>query len=184
MEINKDYEKSESPIFLWRCWQEAVQQVKVVKALEEIFKQVGQAIEQRGPQCWVSGRCCHFESFGHRLYVSGLEIAWVLAELSKERRDLADGLEISRWVEGGLQDGCVFQQGHCCGIHAYRPLGCRLFFCQRGTQDWQHEIYEVMLGRLRRVHEQFDLPYRYMEWRMGLAEAVGCGLLSADPAGQ
>lgn len=37
----------------------------------------------RGPVCWASGRCsCNFEKFGHRLYVTALETAWCVTQLS------------------------------------------------------------------------------------------------------
>jgi hypothetical protein len=50
-------------------------------------------------------------------------------------------------------------------------MGCRVFFCQEGTQGWQQELYEQFLAELRRMHEDRGLPYRYMEWRAGLREA-------------
>jgi hypothetical protein len=51
-------------------------------------------------------------------------------------------------------------------------MGCRIFFCQRGTEAWQHALYEEFLGGLRQLHERQSLPYQYMEWRMGLREAI------------
>ena len=55
-------------------------------------------------------------------------------------------------------------------------MGCRVFFCERGTQQWQNELYEAFLARLRALHDDLDLPYRYMEWRGGLEEAEAAGV--------
>ena len=63
------------------------------------------------------------------------------------------------------------------GRNGYRrPLGCRVFFCQQGTEDWQHELYERFLARLKALHEQYDVAYRYLEWRAALAEAAAAGV--------
>ena len=72
-----------------------------------------------------------------------------------------------------LDNPCAFQVNGMCGIHTIRPLGCRIFFCQEGTQDWQQDVYEQFQQRIRRLHDEHELPYRYMEWRAGLIEAAG-----------
>ncbi len=154
----------------WRIWRQAAEQPVVDAALRGLYERVAEAVQRQGPVCWASGRCCHFETYGHRLYVTGLEIAWVLQHVTKptELIDVVPRVETTPEF-----DGCPFQQGHLCGMHAHRPLGCRLFFCQRGTDSWQHELYEIMLGQLRQIHDEFGLPYQYMEWRTGLREAGG-----------
>lgn len=160
---------------LWPVWQQAAAQPLVDAAIRGIYGEATRSIAQKGPQCWASGRCCHFDTFDHRLYVTGLEIAWVLFQCKQA---------MTSTMPRGIADDCVFQQGHLCGIHAHRPLGCRLFFCQRGSDCWQHELYEQMLQELRRLHVRHGLPYRYMEWRAGLLEATQHGLISQHPTEQ
>ena len=70
-------------------------------------------------------------------------------------------------------DGCCYQVEGLCAAHTVRPLGCRVYFCESGTEDWQQTVYEDFLSRLKAIHERFDLPYGYMEWRAGLVEARG-----------
>ena len=65
---------------------------------------------------------------------------------------------------------CPYQVDGACSVHTVRPMGCRVFFCQAGQEAWQRDLYERMLGELRRLHERFALPYRYAEWRGLLAE--------------
>lgn len=152
----------------WRTWFDAGARPDVDDAIRAIYRQVEAAIAARQPTCWISGRCCNFNQYGHRLYVTGLETAWMLGRLESAH---ADGL--GDWPARLTHDGpCPFQVNGLCCVHAIRPLGCRLFFCQEGTQDWQHELYERMQAQLRRVHERFDLPYRYAEWRHMLGEAL------------
>lgn len=56
-------------------------------------------------------------------------------------------------------------------MHLIRPLGCRVYFCEQGTEGWQQDTTERFLDRLKQLHAEHDLPYAYMEWRHGLAEA-------------
>ncbi len=151
---------------IWRRLYAAARDEVIADRLRELYNDLDLAVQARGPTCWSSGKCCHFEAYGHRLYVTALEIAWLLQQHATPPIAAAD-------VD--LCGDCPFQQARLCGVHPLRPLGCRIFFCQAGTQDWQQELYEVFLRRLRQLHESHDLPYRYMEWRAGLAEALAAG---------
>jgi Fe-S-cluster containining protein len=142
---------------LWRAWRDAAATELIDRAIAGLYAELDAEVARRGPTCWLSGKCCHFDAYGHRLYVTGLEIAWVLTKTAPRP---------------AIEGGCMFQQNKLCTVHAVRPLGCRIFFCQEGTQAWQNELYEAFLARLRTLHETHALPYRYMEWRAGLAAAL------------
>jgi Fe-S-cluster containining protein len=160
---------------LWPRWFAAAREPAVRQAVREVYDRLDAAVRARGPTCWSSGKCCNFEAYGHRLYVTALEIAWVLGEVPV--RPAAAAVE--------PRGGCPFQIDRLCSIHASRPLGCRVFFCQQGTQDWQKEIYEKFLTELRTLHDRFDVAYQYMEWRAGLREAlVNLEAEAAPPAGR
>ena len=45
-----------------------------------------------------------------------------------------------------------------------RPVGCRLYFCQPGTEEWQSEIFEAILDDLRRLHREHAVEYAFIEW--------------------
>ena len=74
------------------------------------------------------------------------------------------------------QDGCPYQIDGLCSVHKARPFACRVFFCQEGSDDWQSEQYESFQAKIKKLHEQHNIPYRYMEWRQGLADAIENGL--------
>ncbi len=152
----------------WRLWAAAVSESPCDRAIRDLYDRVDAAIAARRPVCRASGRCCRFDSWGHRLYVTGLEIAWLLRRLDADARTML--LESS--AELAELNGCPFQFDRLCSVHRIRPLGCRLFFCDRDAADWQHASYERFLHDLQRLHERFGLPYRYLEWRAGLQEAA------------
>jgi len=53
-------------------------------------------------------------------------------------------------------------------VHAIRPFGCRMFFCDATSTAWQNEAYEQFHARLKRLHEELGVPYFYVEWRQAL----------------
>lgn len=144
----------------------AAGRAEVRDAVRAVYADVQRAIELRRPVCVVSGRCCRFEEYGHRLFVTTVELAAFVQELPA-----LSGTEGRPW-DGS---GCPFQSGKLCGVHALRPFGCRMFFCDATSTDWQNEAYEQFHARLKRLHEELDVPYYYVEWRQAL-RALGLGL--------
>ncbi len=181
-------------IALWATWQQAAANPSIDSAIRDLYQRIDAAIASRGPTCWQSGKCCKFDSYGHLLYVTGLEIAWFVGHAPGPAP--GSGLGVSGTTGDGHKasslpiltthtapaspasharaqqpDACPYQIEGLCSTHTIRPLGCRIYFCQEGTQDWQHQLYEDFLAELRQLHDAHGLDYRYMEWRAGLTEA-------------
>ena len=145
----------------------AAARADVREAVARVYADLQSAIDARRPVCNASGRCCRFEEFGHRLYVSTLELAVFVASLR---------------AKGGTWDGkgCPFQVGGLCSVHAIRPFGCRMYFCDASSTQWQNEQYERVHGELKRLHGELDVPYFYVEWRAALG-ALGLLPPVTDP---
>ena len=150
--------------------EQAARRDDVVEAVGRVYAQLQAEIDARKPLCSASGRCCRFEEFGHRLYVTTLELAAFFRQV----------LPSSEPWDG---TGCPFQTGGLCSVHLIRPFGCRVFFCDSTSEDWQHAQYERFHADLKRLHEQFDVPYRYVEWRQALRELdlAGKEVASVNP---
>ena len=136
---------------------EASKRQDVLEAVDQLYRSVQAEIDGRRPVCVVSGRCCRFEEFGHRLFVTTLELARFVHELGA-----APGTE--SW-DG---TGCPFQRARLCTVHAIRPFGCRMFFCDATSTDWQNAAYERFHAELKHLHERLGVPYLYVEWRQAL----------------
>src|SRR5690349_21412992 len=54
---------------------------EVRAAVAEVYAKVQMEIDIRRPRCDISGRCCRFETFGHRLYVTTMELAAFIYDL-------------------------------------------------------------------------------------------------------
>src|SRR3954469_17513729 len=126
-------------------------------------------IAARRPVCRASGRCCRFEEYGHRLYVTAAEMVYFQKHKTQNTKHdtVPDGralVSLPQFFARESPRGCPYQVEGLCTAREARPLGCRLYFCDENAQSWQNEVYEKYHGKLRAVHEQFGLPYRYLEW--------------------
>lgn len=160
---------------LVRSWWRVALDHPASAALERVYARASDAIAARAPACWASGRCCNFARTQHRLYVTGLEAAYCLRRLdadnpATDRRALHADLRLA--LDHAIAQGdCPLLTGPArslCSAHTIKPLGCRLYFCDRSAEDWQHELSEQLLGEVRALHDAFDVPYRYAEWRATL----------------
>lgn len=150
---------------LIRAWRTAAADPAVASEIDALYAGVAARVAARGPVCWASGRCCNFARTGHLLYATGLETAHTLARLNPDPPASHPSLTPLTVADARLRGGCPFQTANLCGVHAIRPLGCRIYFCDRTAQDWQQDLYEECLTRLRTIHDERGIPYRYAEWR-------------------
>ena len=152
---------------LVEAWLAAVRRPEVCAGLEAVYQMVVDAVAARGPACWASGRCCNFKAAGHRLYVTGLEAGYHVWKLGTAPTEAA--------VLGAMDRGdCPYLAANLCTAHAVKPLGCRVYFCDRSAQRWQEELSERGLKMIRELHDRSGIEYRYGEWnQMLLAFASG-----------
>jgi Fe-S-cluster containining protein len=153
-----------------------VSEPHIAHELESIYTQAAAAIAQRKPVCVASGRCCHFEAHGHRLYVTGLEAAYTVSRatggLSGEAAPARAGAPTISLpiLSAARQAGtCPYLSGTLCTVHEIKPLACRTYYCDPTAQQWQQDLTERLIAQLRALHDRHNLEYRYGEWRDMLA---------------
>ncbi len=144
---------------------DAMTRPEVVAAVERIHAEIEKEVREIGPACQMSGRCCRFEEYGHRLFIT-------TAELAAFARRLREHPELGSLAAAADGNGCRFQSNGMCIAHLIRPMGCRLFFCDDRTQSRMHALYEEMHRKMKDLHGQHGVSYRYVEWRQGLI-AIG-----------
>jgi len=136
----------------------AARNPQIAGELELVYEHIAREAKALGPVCNASGRCCNFDAWGHRLYVTGLEAAYLLARL-----DIP--LTGESITSAKARGGCPFQIDRLCSVHAIRPLGCRVYYCDERAKLWQEQLSERMLSTIKSIHDNHNLPYRYGEWR-------------------
>jgi Fe-S-cluster containining protein len=110
----------------------------------------------RAGRCRACGACCDFVAYDHRLYVTVPELIYLADRLgTRELRPMRDGR-------------CPYQEGSTCTVHAHRFAGCRIYTCD-GNPDFQSELSEEVLRRLKILGDQGGIPYRYQDLATALA---------------
>lgn len=123
---------------------------RLKSGLLQIYDDLARDLNQLAPVCDLSGRCCRFKDYGHRLYLTRTEAELLLEE----------GLPAGSTVN---EDGCPFQHGLLCTAREKRPFGCRVFFCDPRYAGQAEKLSEKYLAQLRVLHEQTNTPWEYGE---------------------
>jgi hypothetical protein len=159
-----------------------VDDATLLAAVDAVYAECDRAVAEHGPVCRRDGACCRFSQFGHRLFVTSPEIVHFLAHARSAK---APSLIRPQFATGPQEvdraEACPLQDGPDCRVHAIRPLGCRLFFCESGAAAWGRPLYEAMLGRLRGTCRTCSLPYAYVEWTQALGALFRSHLLNPAP---
>ncbi len=137
---------------------EAISQARdradVAHAIDALYAHLQDVIDLRQPRCDASGRCCRFEEFGHRLFVTTMELAVFARHVQS--------IEVA-------SKGCAYQADGLCSVHSIRPFGCRMFYCDPTATQWQQDQYEYFHANLKKLHAELRIQYFYVECRQALA---------------
>lgn len=133
---------------------------QLIKKIAEVYNWLNSRIEVHKDwvgQCCACGKCCDFEGFGHKLFVTPPELFFLKVNL---RGESLKPMRAGR---------CPYNAGGRCGVYEYRFAGCRIFFC-KGDLDFQNELSEKALKKFKAICEQFQIPYRYIDLATALKE--------------
>lgn len=125
----------------------------LVKKVAEIYKEIDERMNNHrrlAGACGACGKCCDFESFGHKLFVTPPELIYLSAKLHSEN------------LKPMKTGRCPYQTNDKCTIYKFRFAGCRIFCC-KGDTDFQSELSENVLTKFKVICEQFQIPYRYTD---------------------
>lgn len=107
-------------------------------------------------ECAACGACCDFVSYDHLLFVTPPELIYLAAKLN------TSGL---RQMTG---ERCPYQEEERCAIHRHRFTGCRIFCCD-GDRDFQAELTETVLRKLKSICQRYQIAYQYADLGTALA---------------
>ncbi|MFH1881767.1 MAG: hypothetical protein ABIL62_03525 [Planctomycetota bacterium] len=123
-------------------------------------------------RCNACGKCCEFagpalnqgpalaaeqgpapgleQGFDHRLFVTPPELMYLTANLGAEN---IKSMPINR---------CPYNIDGKCTVYEYRFASCRIFYCKADV-DFQGELSESALEKLKSLCVEFQIPYRYTD---------------------
>jgi len=137
---------------------------RVRDRLARLYRELDARIAALGPVCQLSGRCCRFREYGHRLYLSSLEAAYLLDQAPPPVRPLDDGAR------------CPWQDdlGHC-QARSGRPLACRVYFCDPNFEGQAEPLSEAFLRQLKTFADEAGLPWDYRSLHEQLRARLATG---------
>ena len=127
-------------------------------------------------QCKACGKCCDFGSpvpvaeqvpapgldqgFDHRLFVTPPELMYLAANLGAEN------------IKSMPTNRCPYNIDGKCTVYEYRFASCRIFYCNADV-DFQSELSESALEKLKSLCTKFQIPYRYIDLADALNSLAG-----------
>ncbi len=165
---------------------------KICDEVARIYDWLDSNIKHFNSHCTACGKCCCFESFGHKLFVTTPELLYFRQNVKNPKSMLTQQCP---YLENGkpphqftlrrisLKEhlkplGLTFKTLHrsanwCggkCSVRNFRFAGCRIFFCKsvRGCltaadKDLQHRLSEETVKKIKILCDKFDFPYRYID---------------------
>lgn len=126
---------------------------RIVERVGDLYRRLGNELARNAEpagSCSACGKCCDFDAYDHRLFVTPPELIYLAAGLAN----------------GGFKPmttgRCPYNSDGKCSVHEHRFAGCRIFCCT-GDADFQSNLTEEALKELKAICTEFDLPYRYMD---------------------
>ncbi len=115
--------------------------------LQAMYADLDAELARLAVRCRACGECCDFARNDYRLYASSLERSLAVARHGPPKLTAAGCC-------GFLADGR-------CSIHAVRPLGCRVFFCDPAHKPREQALCHAYLDRLRALTDRLGHPWDY-----------------------
>jgi Fe-S-cluster containining protein len=118
-------------------------------------------------QCKACGKCCDFgnpdqgpapafeQGFDHRLFVTPPELMYLTT--GQQAANL--GAENIKLMP---TNRCPYNIDGKCTVYEYRFASCRIFYCKADV-DFQGELSESALKKLKSLCTEFQIPYHYTD---------------------
>ena len=131
------------------CWTNS----QLLKRVAEVYKWLDLQISNNSNltgACYACGKCCDFESFDHKLFVTPPELIYLTVNLHSEN------------LKPMKTGQCPYNTGGRCCIYQHRFSGCRIFFC-KGDTDFQGKLSGRALKKFKSLCQEFQIPYCYTD---------------------
>lgn len=86
------------------------------EAITQIYEKLDRELAALGATCKACGECCSFDRYGHELWLSSVELAYLV--------------EIEGLRPVDRRGVCPYMEGERCVAREGRAVGCRAFHCE------------------------------------------------------
>ena len=128
---------------------------QIIEKVRGVYDWLAEQIKGRGEsagQCRQCGKCCAFDDYDHRLFVTTPEIVYFKTKV---------GTDVLKEMTAGV---CPYNDEAKCSVYEYRFAGCRVFCCS-GDKDFQSELIEKAIKKFKEMCDKYGVEYRYGDLR-------------------
>ena len=122
---------------------------QIADSVATIYRSIDHGATQAGAGCEQCGKCCDFEEFGHRIFVTSAEMVYFIHNTKEPLRPAKDGR-------------CPYNIDGQCSVYEHRFAACRVFYC-KGDADLQSKLAETAIRDLKSICDKFGITYRYTD---------------------
>jgi len=119
---------------------------KITNKVAEIYNRLDSHIRKQNLHCRACGKCCDFDSFGHRLFVTTAELIYLTENLPPEE------------IKPMTTSRCPYNEEGKCTIRDFRFAACRIFFCS-ADPNLQSRLTEDVLRKLKSLCITEAIPW-------------------------
>jgi Fe-S-cluster containining protein len=142
---------------------------EIASRVEAIYKWLDEQIaahQDAAGKCEACGKCCDFETFGHRLFVTTPEMIYFAEKIGSEKLKKITTGKCS--YQEGDPSTALGTPSRKCTVYDFRFAGCRIFCC-KGDARFQSELTETVIKKFKALCDEFKIPYRYVDLPTALA---------------
>lgn len=114
----------------------------------QIYDWLDENLKNLDPNCSACGKCCNFDSFGHKLFITTPELLYFY-----------ENLEPLRKMTG---QSCPYLKDGKCDARNFRFSACRIFFCKSDSEKL-NQLSEQAIEKFKALCDELDFPYRYID---------------------
>ena len=126
--------------------------------LEQLYERLDDALRAVDASCGGCGACCNFGQYDHELWLTNLELAY-LVEKEGERPV----------EEAGI---CPYLNGTKCTAREGRALGCRVFHCET-VETILEQLSEKYMEEITQIAKDAKIDLTYGELLASLSVETG-----------
>ncbi len=134
----------------------------IIGEIDSLYQWLDQTLASHKAQagaCSACGKCCDFDAYGHRLYVTHAEMLHFASKMGSDP------------LKAMPSGPCPYMENHRCSVHEHRFSGCRIYGCQ-GDAEYQNQLTEQALNKIKALCNALDVPYEYMDLRQALNRSM------------
>ncbi len=125
--------------------------------IKNLYEALDAQLQSLELTCRACGDCCDLNRFGHELWLSNLELAYLLDSKKPGSRSM-DG-------------ACPYQLEGKCTARIGRALGCRVFHCDLDAASME-SITETYLEKMKNIATAHGLDIEYGELESSLSRYI------------